>query len=153
LKWLGAWNRRTAAPIPAIVVQAIIAVVLIVLVGTISGRAAFDYTLSSVGLHGLPWEKYYGGFETLVAGSAPIYWALTLLTGVSVFVLRLRNRSASRPFTIPLYPIPALVFCGTCVYMLGASLTYAKWLSLIGFVPTAVGIVAWFAVRSSRAAS
>jgi amino acid transporter len=153
LKWLGAWNRRTAAPIPAIVVQAIIAILLVVLVGTISGRAAFDYTLSSVGLHGLPWEKYYGGFETLVAGSAPIYWALTLLTGVSVFVLRLRNRSASRPFTIPLYPIPALVFCGSCAYMLGASLTYAKWLSLIGFVPTAVGIAVWFAIRSWRAAS
>jgi APA family basic amino acid/polyamine antiporter len=153
LQWLGAWNHRTFAPIPAIVVQAIIAILLVVLVGTISGRAAFDYTLTSVGLRSLPWEKYYGGFETLVAGSAPVYWTLTLLTGISVIVLRFRNASVDRPFTIPLYPIPALVFCGSCAYMLGASLTYAKWLSLIGFVPTAVGIAVCFTVRSRRAAS
>lgn len=153
LKWLGAWNRRTAAPIAAIAVQAIIAVSLIVLVGTSTGRAAFDSALTHVGLSGLPWEKYYGGFETLVAGSTPVYWSLTLLTGMSVFVLRSRNRSTPRPFSMPLFPLPALVFCGTCMYMLGASLAYAKWLSLIGFVPTAMGIAAWFAVRSSRSVS
>src|SRR5207244_2368166 len=42
LAWLAAWSRRSAAPLAAIALQAAIAVVLIVLVGTDAGRAAFD---------------------------------------------------------------------------------------------------------------
>jgi APA family basic amino acid/polyamine antiporter len=153
LKWLGTWNRNMAAPIASIAAQVIIAVMLISLVGTSAGRAAFDAALTTVGLKGLPWEIYNGGFETLVAGSAPVYWALTLLTAVSTFVLRFRDRAAERPFRMPLFPLPAVVFCATCIYLLRASLIYAKWLSLIGFVPTAVGVGAWLAVRSNRSAS
>jgi amino acid transporter len=153
LKLLAAWNQRTAAPIAAIVVQALVAVLLILLVGTNAGRNLFDTALTSIGLEGLPWTKYFGGFETLVAGSAPLYWAFTLLTGSSVFVLRFRNPMVERPFKMPLFPLPAIVFCGTCIYMLGASLQYAKWLSLIGFVPTAIGIGAWLAIRGCRVAS
>jgi APA family basic amino acid/polyamine antiporter len=148
LKWLGTWNPNTAAPIAAIAVQAIIAVLLIALVGTSTGRAGFDSALMAVGLTGLPWEIYHGGFETLVAGSAPIYWALTLLTAISVFILRLRDRTVDRPFRMPLFPLPAIIFSVTCIYLLRASLQYAKWLSLVGFVPTAVGVVAWLAVRN-----
>jgi amino acid transporter len=102
----------------------------------------------TIGLNGLPWEIYHGGFETLVAGSAPIYWALTLLTAVSVFILRLRDRTVDRPFRMPLFPLPAIIFCATCIYLLRASVQYAKWLSLIGFAPTAVGVVAWLALRN-----
>jgi amino acid transporter len=147
LKWLGTWNRKTAAPIAAIAAQALIAVLLIALVGTSAGRAAFDNALAAVGLTGLPWEIYHGGFETLVAGSAPIYWALTLLTAVSVFILRFRNHTVDRPFRMPLFPLPAIAFCATCIYLLHASVIYAKWLSLVGVVPTIVGIAAWFALR------
>jgi hypothetical protein len=35
--------------------------------------------------------------------------------------------------------------------MLHASLVYAGWLSLMGFVPAAIGIVAWFALRNRTA--
>jgi amino acid transporter len=150
LKWLGTWNRNTAAPIAAIAAQATIAILLIALVGTSAGRAAFDSVLMTVGLNGLPWEIYHGGFETLVAGSAPVYWLLTLLAAISLFVLRLRDRAIERPFRMPLYPLPGIVFCATCGYLLGASLIYAKWLSLIGFVPTALGIAVWFAIRGRR---
>ena len=139
LAWLGAWNRRSAAPLASIAVQALIAVLLIGLVGTVSGRALFDTALQRVGLAGLPWETYDGGFETLVAGSAPVYWALTLLTGISVFILRVRDRTAERPFSVPFYPLPVLAFCGACIYMFWASVAYAKWLSLLGFVPAAIG--------------
>jgi amino acid transporter len=123
---------------------------LIVLVGTETGRGAFDNVLQSVGLTGLPWEDFQGGFATLVAGSAPLYWMLTLLTGVSVFVLRHRDESAERPFTIPLYPVPAIVFCAACAYMLWSSFWYARWLSLVGFVPAACGLAGYLAFRSTR---
>jgi amino acid transporter len=145
LHWLGFWNRRTTAPTVAIAVQATIAVLLTLVVGSATGRGAFDSVLRAVGLSGLPWEKYSGGFETLVAGSAPVYWGLSLLTGVAVFVLRVRDRAMVRPFKIPLFPFPALILCATCGYMLCASVAYARWLVLLGVGPLFLGAVIWFA--------
>jgi amino acid transporter len=146
LGWLAAWDRR-AAPVTAIALQAIVAAGLIVLVGTRAGRNTFDATLKAVGIDGLPWDRYFGGFETLVAGSAPIYWGLSLLTGIAVFSLRLADRDVPRPFSVPMFPIPAVAFCATCVYMLVASIRYARWLTMLGIVPLAAGLVAWLIVR------
>jgi basic amino acid/polyamine antiporter, APA family len=151
LAWLGAWNRRSAAPLAAIALQGAVAAGLILIVGTEAGRNYFDHMLRVFGIEGLPWKKFNGGFNTLVAGSAPVYWALTFLTALSVFILRFRNRAAERPFTIPLFPLPAIVFCASCVFMFGASLDYARWLSLIGFVPIAIAAVLWFALRRKAA--
>jgi amino acid transporter len=139
LAWLGSWNRRTVAPIAAIAAQAAIAVFLIVLVGTAAGRNAFDSALAAVGIAALPWKEYFGGFETLVAGSTPVYWALSLLTGIAVFVLRIRDRAIERAFAVRLFPLPPLAFCATCALMIYASMAYARWLVLLGVVPLAIG--------------
>jgi amino acid transporter len=147
LAWLAAWNRRTVAPVAAIAAQTAIALLLIAIVGTAAGRDSFDAALRAIGLEGLPWDEYSGGFETLVAGSTPVYWLLTLMTGVALFALRITDRSAVRPFAVPFFPLPALVFCGSCTYMLWASIAYARWLVLIGFVPLALGAVLMFAMR------
>ena len=40
------------------------------------------------GLATIPWADYEGGFNTLVAASAPLFWGFLLLTGTSQFVLR-----------------------------------------------------------------
>jgi len=72
----------------AIAVQAVIAVILIAIVGTSTGQTCFDTILTRIGLDPIPWAKFNGGFETLVVGSAPLFWLLTLLTTVSLFVLR-----------------------------------------------------------------
>lgn len=150
LAWLGAWNRHTSAPVAAIALQAIIAMLLVVLVGTEGGRQSFDLALSYFGGRGLPWDEYRGGFNTLIAGSAPTYWFLCLLTTVSVFVLRFRQPAIDRPFRIPWFPLPALLFCATCTFMLYSSALYAGWLSLVGVVPLAIGAPAWLAVRGIR---
>jgi amino acid transporter len=150
LAWLGKWNRRAAAPTAAIATQSAVALLLILLVGTEAGRDLFDGALRGIGLAALPWDKYMGGFETLVAGSGPIYWAFTMLTTVSVFVLRVKDRSAARPFRIPLFPLPPLVFCGICAYMLWAGLVYARWLALLGAVPLVLGVGIWPLVGSGQ---
>lgn len=149
--WLSTWtglgtkNQRDAAPIAAIAAQAAVAVLLVLVVGTAKGRALCDSALLSVGLSELPWHEYFGGFETLVAGSAPVFWAFFLLTGISVFVLRVRYADHDRPFKIPFFPLPPIVFCLACSYMLYSSLTYARWLTLLGLVPLVLGaIVACF---------
>ncbi len=139
--WLGKWSSEKGAPVASLLVQGAIALILIFGVGTPQGRNLFDAGLAQLGLSGLPWDRYFGGFDTLVAGTAPVFWAFFLLTGIAIFVLRWTDGQRARPFRIPLYPIPPLVFCGMCVYMLYSSLDYARLLALLGIVPIALGLI------------
>ena len=63
LAWLGEWNRRLAAPTAAIALQAVIAVLLIVLVGTQIGRDLCDTTLASRGRRRLALGGILGRFR------------------------------------------------------------------------------------------
>jgi APA family basic amino acid/polyamine antiporter len=137
---LSRWDQQRGAPVAALIAQGAISLLLVLSVGTATGRHLIDAALRAIGLHGLPWEAYFGGFETLVSGTAPVFWAFFLLTGISLFVLRVRDGQRRRPFTTPLFPVPPIIFCGMCGYMLYSSLTYAKELAIIGLLPLAVGI-------------
>ena len=106
-----------------------------------------DSLLTAGGLPPIPWQEYFGGFEALVAGSAPVFWAFFLLTGISVFVLRMKDKGRERPFSVPWFPIPPIIFCATCVYMLYSSLAYARSLTFLGAVPLILG---WFLYLVSR---
>ncbi|NUQ62968.1 MAG: amino acid permease [Pirellulales bacterium] len=150
--WLGRWNSKAAAPITSLLAQAAIALVLIFAVGTPQGRGWVDGALTQVGIGRIPWEQYFGGFDTLLAGSAPVFWLFFLLTGISLFVLRIRDPGRERGFAIPWFPLPPIVFCATCLYMLYSSLDYARFLTLLGVVPLLVGlpmygVSAWLAKR------
>lgn len=138
--WLGRWHPRFGSPVWALAVQALISVAMIAGVGTELGRQTIDQSLTLIGLSPLPWEKYFGGFETLLAGSAPVFWGFFLLTGLSLFALRMRDPDIERPFAAPLFPWLPLVFCGTCFYMLRAALDYAGNLALIGALPLLLGV-------------
>lgn len=150
--FLGRWNQRLGSPLWSLLAQGAIGVTMILAVGTQTGRDVIDgiltgagrYVLPGVGLGPLPWQKYYGGFGTLVAGTAPVFWIFFLLTGISLFALRQRDRDIERPFSVPLFPVLPLIFCCTCFYMLYSALSYAKALSLLGFVPLAVGLVLYY---------
>ncbi|MEZ6073544.1 MAG: amino acid permease [Pirellulales bacterium] len=137
--WLRTGGTQAGAPVAAIVLQGGVSIVLVFGVGTAAGRDGVDHLLRALGLADVPWEAYFGGFEALVAGTAPVFWAFFLLTGVSVFVLRVKHPQ-QRPFSIPLYPLPAVVFCLTCAYMFYCSLEYAKSLVLLAVVPVALGL-------------
>jgi amino acid transporter len=138
--WLGRWSHRAGAPTHAIVAQALVAIAFILSIGTSSGRRLIDGALAAVRLPAIPWEEYFGGFETLVAATAPVFWAFFLMTGLSVFILRWRDPQRSRPFQIPLYPAPLLIFCLSCGFMLYASVDYARWLTALGVVPLLAGL-------------
>jgi APA family basic amino acid/polyamine antiporter len=132
----------------SLVTQALVSVFLILAVGTEAGRNAVDRSVTTVGLPALPWTEYQGGFDTLVAGTSPLFWFFFLLTGISLLVLRYKDREP-RAFPVPLYPIVPLVFIGASGYMLYASIAYAKALSLMGIVPLLIGIPL-YAVRGPR---
>jgi amino acid transporter len=86
-------------------------------------------------------------FDKLLAFSSPVFWLFFLLTGLSVFVLRERDRNVERPFKVPLYPELPLVFCIGCAYMLYNSTAYPLeqgWkggVVLLGILPLLIGLV------------
>jgi APA family basic amino acid/polyamine antiporter len=147
--WLGRWNTRLNSPVCSLVAQACVSLLLIVGVGTEAGRGAIDGVLNGVGVQALPWSQYEGGFETLVAGTSPLFWLFFLLTGVSVLVLRRRDRGRPRPFSTPFYPFVPLIFISVSGYMLYASVAYARALSLLGIIPLLIGIPL-FLVRGAK---
>jgi amino acid transporter len=124
----------------AILTQGGYCLLLIFAVGTPRGRAMVDAALNTAGLPSLPWDKYSGGFETLLVGSAPVFWAFFLLTGISLFVLRAKDAVRERPFAVPWFPLPPIVFAATCIYMLYCSLDYARFLALLGALPLLIGL-------------
>ncbi|HOB31672.1 MAG TPA: hypothetical protein PKH32_02215, partial [Verrucomicrobiota bacterium] len=86
----------------------------------------------------------------LLRCTAPVFWFFFLMTGLSLFVLRFRERERPRPFTVPLYPVLPLIFCATCGYMLYSAAAYAGGLIVIGLVPVAFGIfLYWLSLRTA----
>lgn len=150
LRWLALWNHVRRVPVRALIAQAIVSTVFIAIVGTAHGRSWVDRSLQSLSLPQVPWARYPSGFETLVAGSAPVFWIFFLATGCSLFVLRWRFPEIRRPFAVPFYPFTPLLFCTMCIYMLQASVRYAQGLALVAMLPLLVGLVVYFSFEFPR---
>lgn len=150
LRWLALWNQQRGVPFRALIAQATVCSVLIGLVGTGQGRGILDSMLGYVGIPAVPWIRYHGGFETLVAGSAPIFWVFFLATGVSLFVLRRTYADQKRGFSVPFFPVTPLLFCATCVYMLYSSLCYARSLAVLAVLPLLVGVLIFHLFERNR---
>ena len=108
--------------------------------------AAIDFGLTRLGFAPMDWSMRQG-FSTLLVCTAPVFWLFFLLTGLSLFVLREKDRASKRPFSVPLYPVLPLIFCNTCVYMLYASTAYAGKLTLIGASPLVLGLPLYWLSR------
>jgi amino acid transporter len=135
---LARWHARRGTPIPAILIQMVITLGLVLLVGHDAGRALLGGLIQALGFAPPAWEGH-GGFDTLLKCTAPVFWLFFLLTGLSLFVLRRKDRGIDRPFTVPLFPLLPLVFCGMCGYMLYSAVNYAGALSLVGLAPLLAG--------------
>ncbi|GIW79678.1 MAG: amino acid transporter [Gemmatales bacterium] len=149
---LGRWHPRFGSPVWSLAAQAIISIAMIFLVGTEAGKNAVNQGLARAGLPQIPFaHPKFGndGFQTLFAGTAPVFWSFFLLTGISVFVLRAKDRDLDRPFRLqpPFYPLLPVIFCGMCLFGLYSSVTFAEGVVVIGLVPLAVGIPLYFVSR------
>lgn len=109
LSFLGKWNAEKSAPVNALLLQGAIAILLI----------GFGATRRN-------------GFEAMVNFTAPVFWFFFLCTGLSVMVLRFKKQDVPRPFKVPLYPVTPILFTGSCLYMLYASLTVTGNGALLG---------------------
>lgn len=114
---LALWDGLRGTPTTAMRVQCV-AALLLVLLGTVTG----------------------GGFKSMVEFTAPVFWLFFLLSGLSLFILRIREPATERPFQVPLFPLLPLLFCLMCGYMLWSSLSYVSSQSLGGWNAAWIGV-------------
>ncbi len=138
-KW-NRWNRRQV-PVWSVLTIGLISMTLILLVGVRAGQQIIETAVQSVGFHPPDWQKYGGGFEVLVAASAPVFWSFFLLSAIALIVLRFTQPQRERPFRLPFYPLPALLFIATACFMLWSSLSYARNITLLVLPTLLIGLL------------
>ena len=123
LRFMGNWHAGRGSPVAAYWVQSFLSLALI-----------------GLGIY------YTDGFEVMVEFTAPVFWGFLFLVGISLFVMRVKDPQAERPFKVPLYPLTPILFCLTCAYLTYSSVTYAmsKGAVYISLSVMAVGVVALF---------
>jgi amino acid transporter len=117
LRMLAAWSDRGATPTRALVAQGAITLALIV----------FGATSRN-------------GIEAMVAYTAPVFWLFMFLTAMAVIALRMREPQRERPFRVPLYPLPPLLFGAVCLGLLWSSAQYAGAGAWLGLAVLAAGL-------------
>jgi APA family basic amino acid/polyamine antiporter len=95
---VGKWHSRTGTPVWALLVQGIIAVGLIVILGSF--------------------------IDTLLYTAAPVY-SFYLATNVAVIVLRFKEPNVERPYRVTGFPFTTIIFCAVCVFLIYSAVSYA----------------------------
>ncbi len=114
---MGQWNRNHNTPINALLIQGAITLILI---------AAGAWSTKAI--------------ETLVDYTAPVFWFFLLLTTLTIFIFRKKERNKKNLFRIPGYPFMPLLFITACVLMLISSIIYTGKGSLAGVALLILGI-------------
>lgn len=122
---LARWQSAREVPVPAIVAQSAVAIVLV-------GFGA--------------WTR--GGFATLVDYTAPVFWLFVTLSGVAVIVLRHREPETPRPFRVPAYPVTPVLFIATSLYVLYSSLAYVRLGAIVSIAVLGAGFLLSLCLRS-----
>jgi amino acid transporter len=91
------------------------------------------------------------GFEAMVELTAPVFWSFLFLVGISLFILRAKDRQ-TRIFSVPLYPITPLIFCIACAYLAYSSFSYAhsKGAVMISLYVMLAGLLALLILRLKK---
>jgi amino acid transporter len=95
---VGKWHARTGTPVWALLVQGVIAVGLIVVLGSF--------------------------INTLLYTAAPVY-TFYLATSLAVIVLRFKEPYVERPYRITGYPVTTIIFCAVCAFLIYSAVSYA----------------------------
>lgn len=146
--WMGGWSLRFNVPTVALLTQGLISLIMILGVGTTPGQTALDTIFKTLGMEEQKWAGQ-SGFNTLLKFTTPVFWLFFLLTSLSLFVLRERDRHVERPFSVPFYPLLPLFFTGICIYMLHSGINYAGQLGLVGAGLLVIGL-ALYLVSTDR---
>jgi amino acid transporter len=126
LRHIGTWEERGSTPANALLLQGALSVALVIF-----GAAT------------------RGGFEAMVAYTAPVFWFFMLLVAISIYVFRSRETGGETHYRVPLYPITPAILALTCLWMLYSSLAYAGWGSIVGVVILLLGTPLLFLKRAA----
>jgi amino acid transporter len=94
---LGQWHPRTGTPVRALLLQGVIAAGLIVLLGS---------------------------FVNAILYTAAAVYSFYLATSLAVVVLRFKEPNAQRPYRVTAYPLPPIIFCGVCAFLIYSAAVY-----------------------------
>jgi APA family basic amino acid/polyamine antiporter len=95
---VGKWHARTGTPAWALFVQGIIAIGLIVALGSF--------------------------VDTILYTAAPVYM-FYLATSLAVIVLRAKEPNVERPYHVTGYPVTTIIFCAVCAFLIYSTVSYA----------------------------
>jgi len=129
---LGRWSPRFGTPVAALILQWAIVIALIVAFGSRQG------------------------FGAMVKFTSAVFWFFLFTTGISLFVLREKDRDIERPYRVPIYPLVPILFCLSSAYMLNASASYAPLETLLSVLVLLAGLPLYFfssRERGGRAAA
>jgi amino acid transporter len=117
---LGVWHPRTGTPVWALLVQAAIAVILILVLGSF--------------------------VNTLLYTAAAVY-AFYLATSAAVFVLRRKEPQVERPYRVTGYPFTTIIFCAVCAWLIYSAVAYRPWIAASSGVLLALGLPVYWLCR------
>jgi len=110
---LGRWNGRTGTPARALALQGVLAVGLIVLLGS---------------------------FVNAILYTAAAVYSFYLATSLAVVVLRFREPNVERPYRVTGYPLPTIVFCIVCAFLIQSAAAYKPGVAMGAMVIFVVGL-------------
>jgi amino acid transporter len=110
---LGRWNPRTGTPVAALLLQCLIAIVLILILGSF--------------------------IDTIMYTAASVY-TFYLATNMAVIVLRRREPAVERAYRVTGYPFTTLIFCAFCAFLIWSAITYRPAVALGSCVILLLGI-------------
>ncbi len=118
---LGQWHPRTGTPVRALVVQGFIAVGLIVLLGS---------------------------FVNAILYTAAAVYSFYLATSLAVVVLRHKEPHVARPYRVTGYPVPTVVFCAVCAFLIYSAVVYKPWIAVAALGVLLLGLPIYAVSRS-----
>ncbi|MFH1919965.1 MAG: amino acid permease [Planctomycetota bacterium] len=110
---LGQWHPRTGTPVRALAVQGAIAVGLIVLLGS---------------------------FVNSILYTAAAVYSFYLATTLAVVVLRIKEPHVARPYRVTGFPVPTIIFCAVCAFLIYSAVVYKPWIAVTSCVILLLGL-------------
>ncbi len=121
--WFGRWSERTGTPVRALLVQALLALGLIVVLGS---------------------------FVETILYSTPAIYTFYLATSLAVIVLRRKEPQVQRPYRVTAYPLPNLLFAAVCGFLIYSAVRFAidvlnrPWIVWVPFAISLLGLPLYF---------
>jgi len=118
--FLGRWHGRRGTPLPALILQCVIAIVVIVA---------------------------FGSFHRTILYTAAAVYCFYLATSLSVIVLRYREPDVERPFKVTGYPFTPILFAGVCGFLIYGGATYRPVETAVSLGILLTGVPVYFLSR------